>query len=60
MPYLGKKGLYGVMRGDSYDTKMWWAIYGGLQQSNRIRVDGKGTKEDPQIVVLLRALTEEE
>ena len=60
MPYNGKKGLYAAMRGDNYDTKTWWAIYGGLLQAGRIRVDGKGTKEDPQIVTLLRALTEEE
>jgi hypothetical protein len=60
MPFNGKKGLYAAMGGDNYDTKTWWSIYGGLQQAGRIRVDGKGTKEDPQIVVLLRALTEEE
>jgi hypothetical protein len=60
MPFNGKKGLYAAMGGDNYDTKTWWTIYGGLQQAKRIRVDGKGTKEDPQIVVLLRALTEEE
>jgi hypothetical protein len=56
----GKEGLYARMRGDSYDTKTWWAIFGGLQQAQRIRVDGTGVAGNPQIVSLLRQLTEED
>ena len=54
MPYHGKKGLYAQMRGDSYDTKTWFAIYGGLQQAGRIVIEGKGTRTEPHLVVLSR------
>jgi len=34
------------MRGDSYDTSMRFAIYGGLQKAGRVRDSGSNWRKD--------------
>lgn len=64
---LGQKGgtttlreMNRLLHPERYGTTLWGQAFSGLTRTGQIAVQGKGTKTDPKMVILLRAPEEDE